>query len=321
MASRYHGVAVFRVRRLAAPTYHGEHFRRPAPRPKRRSERSGEATDGPTVPVQQLPTSVLPYPYTQGIADQQRGDGAVHPVAVAAAPGESQIDILKGRPDMALIYRLRARRKFGSLTSDRRGVIDPFGVEAPESVEARERQRLPRLSHGHVVQTARRVGIRLNSPPDPTSEPENPSPRGPRLWCRSRWSAGWRGPGRPRSSEAARRRRRPRCQNHAAGLSGTPGDPRRRRRPWSWRSSGGRSPATRAKRGLPSAFAGVERSAWTSSRARSSSGGAGTSRQCSAQRFRVRTRIEAVSSSMFVGRTGQGLGDPGAGAGEREGIQ
>ena len=35
--------------------------------------------------------------------------------------------------------------------------------------------------------------IRPNSPPFPTSGPENPAPRGPRRGCRSWWSAGWCG--------------------------------------------------------------------------------------------------------------------------------
>ena len=47
----------------------------------------------------------------------------------------------------------------------------------------------------------------------------------------------------------------------------------------------------KGQRGLPTAFAGAERSAWTSSRARSSSGGTGTSRQRSERRFRVQIRI------------------------------
>ena len=38
--------------------------------------------------------------------------------------------------------------------------------------------------------------IRPNSPPFPTSWPENPAPRGPRRWCKPRWSAGWRDPAR-----------------------------------------------------------------------------------------------------------------------------
>ena len=74
-------------------------------------------------------------------------------------------------------------------------------------------------SYGPSPEAFRRR-IRQNSPPDPTSWPENPAPRGPRRWCRSRSSAGWRGPGRPRPSAAARQRRRPRCRNHAAGLWG-----------------------------------------------------------------------------------------------------
>ncbi len=45
--------------------------------------------------------------------------------------------------------------------------------------------------------------IRPNPPLFPTSWPENSAPRCPRLWCRSRSSAGWRGPGRPRSSGAS----------------------------------------------------------------------------------------------------------------------
>ena len=74
------------------------------------------------------------YPHVQRIADRQRGDGAVHRIADRAASGESKIDILKGRPDMAVLYRLRARRKLGSLTSDRRGIIKQFGLEATGTV-------------------------------------------------------------------------------------------------------------------------------------------------------------------------------------------
>ena len=56
------------------------------------------------------------------------------------------------------------------------------------------------------------------------------------------------------------------------------------------------------QRGLPAVFAGAERSAWTSSRARSNSGGTGTSRQRSARRFRVRIRIEAALRSTSLGQ-------------------
>ena len=56
------------------------------------------------------------------------------------------------------------------------------------------------------------------------------------------------------------------------------------------------------QRVLPAVFAGAERSAWTSSRARSSSGGTGTSRQRSARRFRVRIRTEAASRPMSLGQ-------------------
>ncbi len=88
----------------------------------------------------------------------------------------------------------------------------------------------PYTSYGPSPEAFRRQ-IGPNSPPFPTFWPENPAPRGPRRWCRPLWSAGWRGPGRPRSSGAARRRRRPRGRRRAADLSGTLGDPRRRRRP------------------------------------------------------------------------------------------
>ena len=58
------------------------------------------------------------------------------------------------------------------------------------------------------------------------------------------------------------------------------------------------------QRNLPAAFVGAERSAWTSSRARSSSGGTGTSRQRSVRRFRVRTRIEAALRSTSLAHVG-----------------
>ena len=65
----------------------------------------------------------------------------------------------------------------------------------------------------------------------------------------------------------------------------------------------------RDQRSLPAAFAGVERSAWTRSRARSSPGGTGTSRQRSVRRFQVRIRIEAASRSNVGGSNDQGFGD------------
>ena len=55
-----------------------------------------------------------------------------------------------------------------------------------------------------------------------------------------------------------------------------------------------------AQRGLPVAFACAERIAWTNSKARTGSGGTGTSRQRPARRFRV--RIQAALRSMSTGR-------------------
>ena len=85
---------------------------------------------GPAGPVQQHPTSVFNL-HIQWIADRQRGDGAVYRIARAAASGEPQIDLLKGRPDMAELHRLRTRWKLGGLPEDRGGMVIKFGLETP----------------------------------------------------------------------------------------------------------------------------------------------------------------------------------------------
>ncbi len=123
-------------------------------------------------------------------------------------------------------------------------------------------------------------------------------------------------PRRPRSSSVGCRRRQSRCRSRAGGPSHMLGAPRRRRRPWSWRSSDGRSPAIRA-RGV------CWRPSPALSGARGRAQGRGAAREGRGSRASARRGASGSGSGSrrprgrcpWAGR--QGLGDPGAGRGTR----
>ncbi len=109
------------------------------------------------------------------------------------------------------------------------------------------------------------------------------------------WSAGWRGPGRPRSSggNAGGDGRDAEAVAEAlrAGLGPSMPTSDMIRGILRWAVA-----CDQGKMDFPAGFiTGVERSAWTSLRARSNSGGAETSRQRAARHFGVQIRVEATS--------------------------
>ena len=162
--------------------------------------------------------------------------------------------------------------------------------------------------------------IRPNSPPDFTSWPEKPASRARgggvdrdglyRLAWPKAADSGILHPRRPRSSSVGCRRRQSRCRSRAGGPSHMLGAPRRRRRPWSWRSSDGRSPAIRA-RGV------CWRPSPALSGARGRAQGRGAAREGRGPRASARRGASGSGSGSrrprgrcpWAGR--QGLGDPG----------